>query len=69
MRITTTLEKWGIPGLGGAGTVGGGGVGDRAGGVVERSGTGAGVTVLLGVVGAQVALVAAGREAPDDEDP
>jgi hypothetical protein len=67
MSTTTTLEKCGMPGFGGAGTGGGTGVGARTGCAVERGGSGAGVTVLLGVVGAAAVVVPTGRPAPDDE--
>jgi hypothetical protein len=71
MRTTTTLEKCGMPGFGGGGMGGMGGlvgVGDRAGGVVERSGTGSGVTVLFGVARSGVASVPAGTVTPAPED-
>jgi hypothetical protein len=51
-------------GFGGGGTGVGAGVGDQDGWVGDRAGTGAGVTVLLGVVGAGVASVPAGRAPP-----
>ena len=68
MTTTTTFEKWGIPGLGGTDVGGGTGGEVRTGCVGERSGIGAGVAVAFGVVGAGVALRAAGRAAPGDED-
>jgi hypothetical protein len=68
IRTTTTLEKCGMPGFGGAGLGGGTGVGVRPGCVGEPSGTGAGVTVLLGVVGARVVSAPAGMAPPAEED-
>jgi hypothetical protein len=67
MSTTTTLEKRGMPGFGGAGTGGGTGVGARTGCAVERGGSGADVTVLLGVVGAAVLVVPIGRPTADDD--